>query len=386
MYNKNLIFVAACLGMLLFGIVLITLGSILPAVVSHFALEPMAAGYLASLLPLGILAGSLFFGPIVDRYGYKQLLLLSSALVCLSMEGIAFATSILHLQLSIAGIGLAGGAINGGTNALVADISDEQKGARLSLLGVFFGLGALGMPVVLGALSQSASYDRVLAWVGIAVLVPAAFFLVIRFPLPKQPQGFPLAAGAAIIKQRPLLLCAAALFLESGLEGLVNNWTTTFLQQKALAVTADALFSLSCFVAGMTVTRLVLGWLLRRFTPYYVLFVSLTIAFAGSIVLMASTSLPLAVAGLILLGIGLAAGFPVILAYVGNLYPTITGTAFGIVLTVALTGNMLLNYTMGVIAQANGMQKLPLVLAVSLVVMTLVIGSGRNVFVERKSS
>ena len=51
-------------------------------------------------------------------------------------------------------IGFGGGIINGGTNALVADISAENKGANLSLLGVFFGIGALGMPLLLGVLSK----------------------------------------------------------------------------------------------------------------------------------------------------------------------------------------------------------------------------------------
>ena len=34
--------------------------------------------------------------------------------------------------------GLGGGAINGATSALVSDISEKEKGANLSLLGVFF--------------------------------------------------------------------------------------------------------------------------------------------------------------------------------------------------------------------------------------------------------
>ena len=51
--------------------------------------------------------------------------------------------------------GVSGGIINGGTNAVVSDISEGHKGADLSLLGVFFGLGALGMPLVLGALQKA---------------------------------------------------------------------------------------------------------------------------------------------------------------------------------------------------------------------------------------
>jgi hypothetical protein len=36
----------------------------------------------------------------------------------------------------------------------VADISKDSKTANLSLLGVFFGIGALGMPFILGLLRE----------------------------------------------------------------------------------------------------------------------------------------------------------------------------------------------------------------------------------------
>jgi MFS family permease len=40
--------------------------------------------------------------------------------------------------------GFGGGAINGACNAVVADISEEHKGANLSLLGGFFCIGCFG--------------------------------------------------------------------------------------------------------------------------------------------------------------------------------------------------------------------------------------------------
>ncbi len=163
MYNKKLVFSAACLGMLLFGIVLISLGSILPSITIKFELDEISIGTLASILPFGILAGSLVFGPIVDRYGYKNLLIICSLMVLAGLEGIAYAESLFVLQISMLLIGFGGGVINGGTNALVSDISTKDKGASLSYLGVFFGIGALGMPAILGLLSRiifSVEYHR----------------------------------------------------------------------------------------------------------------------------------------------------------------------------------------------------------------------------------
>src|SRR5438270_3420737 len=180
MYKRNLVFAAACLGMLLFGIVFLSLGSVVNLLQAKFNLDNNSIGTLTALLPFGILAGSLIFGPVVDRYGYKSLLILCALLVMAGVEGIAFAKTIGVVQVCIVLIGFGGGILNGATNALVADVSAGQRGAKLSLLGVFFGIGALGMPAILGALSKHYSQESIVAGVGLFVLVPVAYFLWIQ--------------------------------------------------------------------------------------------------------------------------------------------------------------------------------------------------------------
>src|SRR3569833_1529093 len=87
--------VAVCyLGMLAFGIVLTTLGAILPSLIARFGMSKTDAGALFVVMSFGILVGSLVFGPIVDRRGYKGMLLAGVALVALGLGGIAFAPSV----------------------------------------------------------------------------------------------------------------------------------------------------------------------------------------------------------------------------------------------------------------------------------------------------
>ncbi len=135
MVNRGLVFGTACLGMLLFGVVLISIGSILPGLTEKFSLDDIAAGTLAALLPAGILFGSMLFGPIADRYGYRTLLAVCTLLVCLSLEGVAFAGSLAQLMASVFLLGFGGGVLNGATNALVADISAAGRGASLKPVG-----------------------------------------------------------------------------------------------------------------------------------------------------------------------------------------------------------------------------------------------------------
>lgn len=362
-YSNNLLFIAASLGMLLFGIVLISLGSILPHLRDLFKLSDLATGSLLSLLPLGILIGSLVFGPVVDRYGYKILLLVSGLLIFFGLEGIALTGNLTILRISILFIGVGGGAINGGANALVADTAEGNRGARLSLLGVFFGIGALGVPSLLGILVNVLSYEKILFWIGISVWLPILLFLLIRFPAPKNPQGFPMREAMKLLKNPWIILTGFVLFIQSGMEGLANNWSTTFLQENKGFINQHALFSLSYLVAGMIATRLILGWALHHVRSGLVLIGSIGLSISASLILMLAESHLAIYAGMAMLGAGLAACFPVVMGYVTEKYKSLSGTALSMVLVLALLGNMIINYVMGSLANAHGTGIMPVFLA-----------------------
>jgi predicted permease len=74
----------------------------------------------------------------------------------------------------------------------------------------------------------------------------------------------------------------------------------------------------------------------------------------GLILLRTGSSLTPALMGLMVLGAGLACGFPVMLGFVGERYRELSGTAFSFVLVVGLLGNISVNYCMGVISQNYG--------------------------------
>lgn len=373
MYNFRSVFSAACLGMLLFGIVMISLGTINTFLTAKLGLDELTVGSLAALLPFGILAGSIVFGPVVDRYGYKIVLIVCALLILIAIEGIAFANAFFFIQLSFFLIGFGGGAINGSTNALVADISTENKGAKLSLLGVFYGIGALGMPAVLGIMSKYFSYENIVKVIGLVVLLPVIFFIFIRFPEPKQKQGFPIKKSFGLLKDMTLVLIGFILFFESGIEGIINNWTTTYLQKDIGVDTRDALFALSYLIISLTLTRLVLGSLLKRVRSYIILIGCLCFILAGSLIMMFTVSYAISILGLIFLGIGFAAGFPVMLSYVGEIYADLSGTAFSIVFVIALLGNMLHNYLAGIIAYNYGIRHYLTIVLVSVISMFILL-------------
>ena len=371
MYKKKVVFWAACIGMLLFGICLITLGSVASDLRIKLHLDAISAGTLFSIMPLGILTGSLLFGPIVDKYGYRILLSVSAIFMFAGFEGIAFSSSTSLLKIFVFLFGIGGGAVNGSTNALVADISDKDKGANLSLLGVFFGIGALGMPLITGILKNRFSFEVILSVVGIVTLLTGISFILMKFPPPKQIQGFPITQSVSLIKDKVLILIAFFLFFQSGFEGIMNNWTTTYIVKQQSVQQSYALYALSSFVAGMTIMRLISGSIFRSVSEKRLLIFSFGLLLLGLIFLTAGNLFILSVTGLILVGAGLASGFPVMLGFVSSRFAEISGTAFSIVLFIALLGNVLINYSMGIIAQNFGIQHLVTVAFAESVIMIL---------------
>jgi fucose permease len=140
---------------------------------------------------------------------------------------------------------------------------------------------------------------------------------------------------------------------------MVNNWTVIYLERSVAATSEAALLALTILAASLTIARLLLGRLLKRFSPHRIVYACLACALSGGILLLTANTTGMAKAGIVLLGMGFAPVFPVVLGYVGERYPALTGTAFSIALVIALAGNMLLNGLVGVLAESNGIGVFP---------------------------
>lgn len=375
-YNKKLIFAAACVDILVFGIGVISLGSILPFLTTKFGLDEMAKGTLASLLPLGILIGSLVFGPVVDKYSYKNLLGLSILLNILGLELIAWANSFFLLGSAFFLIGWGGGMINGATSALVSDISEdhgENKGANLSLFGVFFGLGTLGMPVVLGFLSDRYDTDTIVAGIGLVMILPLVFNLILTFPQPKQAQSIAIKQFFSLARNQLLLVFGFVLFFQSGLEGITNNWTTSYLIEVIGIGEKKALLTLTLYVGIFTMGRFALGLLLKVVAAGKVLFTSVSLVLVGGLITILAGDLTIYILGLVCIALGLSGGFPIVLGMVGDRFASWTGTAFGVVFSVALVGNIIINYLTGVASEFWTIRSFPVLFLASGILMFIML-------------
>jgi fucose permease len=136
---------------------------------------------------------------------------------------------------------------------------------------------------------------------------------------------------------------------------------------------------LSLYWLGFMLARGALGMLRKPPSPTRLLLSCLTVALIGAMLLITTQSPPVAALGVFCLGLGFAATFPVVLALVGDRYASLSGTAFSVVMVMALTGGMLLPYATGVLGGAYGLRGSFTIVPASLVLLgsLLVVASSR---------
>jgi MFS family permease len=222
--------VSAWAGIFVFGIVMAVLGAILPSLFERIQFSKSEAGNLFFFMNLAMLGMSVVFGPVVDRFGYRVFLALCCLLVSVSFLVFTVAPTYPLLVLAALFLGLGGGGLNGGSNALTSDLNPESRSAALNLLGIFFGFGALLIPFLIGTLLGRLGLKPILVIATVLSLIPFALFLLLRFPPAKQARAFRCGRRrrSSAIRSSG---CADFFFFESGNEFTVGGWVSTYLAE-----------------------------------------------------------------------------------------------------------------------------------------------------------
>lgn len=352
-YDKHIIYWACCAGLFLFGMALA-----LPAAVSldlrlHYGLDAVAAAALLSRMPLGLLAGSLMFGPLSGGVGYRFVMVAAALGMFAGFRGVAFAGEVRALEGWMFCLGVSGGMMNGAANALVADMAVRGKGASLSLLGVAFGAGLLAMPQLMVMLTREWPWRQLLEGIGCFALGLGIICVMTRFPVRRAPVEL-----RRLLRDGALWWIGIFLFFQCGFESVLYHWGAQYLSAGLGWGERESVFGLTLCVAGMTVVRLLLGSVFRNISPRQLLAVSLLLLPAGILLLKLAGGFMPAAMGMLMLGGGLAGGFPIMLGFVGERYPGQSGGAIGMVMGIAVAGRLWVDALMPWGMQEWGMQYL----------------------------
>src|SRR6516162_3725709 len=162
----------------------------LPEMRARLEIDLAQQGNMFLLLYVGILLATLVAGPVIDAIGNKVVLVASSVLVATGMAGLAYAHSFGGAAIPAVLLGVGGGGLNTSTNVLVSDLYGEKRGPMLNLLGIFYGIGALCIPLLAAVLAGYLPIaSQLLICSGLAGAC-AVLFLILRFPAVRAAQSF----------------------------------------------------------------------------------------------------------------------------------------------------------------------------------------------------
>jgi len=377
---------AAYAGMFGFGIVMASLGAILPLVSHRLHFDLSQAGNLFLAMNGAMLVVTVCVGPLLDRFGTKAAFVIAPLFVAGALVLIAGTDKFGGLAIAVALLGAGGGALNQASNTLIAGLHDDpkKKNAALNLLGVFFGFGALFIPFTIGSLLQSLGLSVILYLGALLSLVPAAG-IALPFPAPPQATGVPMSDVLRLARQPLIIVFALLLFCESGNEFLLGGYVTTFLTRNLGATVAAASYLLAAYWGALMIGRIILSRVLL-WASGGVLILSSAIGVAVAVaLLLLSTALPMAGVAIVLLGLCTAAIFPTTLGIAGGQYPRHSGTVFSILIGVALSGGMTLPWIAGQLSASRGAGAgLMLAIGSALVIGVLALSAGRVMRREKR--
>jgi fucose permease len=366
---------AAAGGIFMFGVVMALLGATLLPLAERVHLDAARAGDVFLVMNFGIFLALAASGPALDRFGTRPVLLGGALSLGVGLLLLARAEVFASVAVAVFCIGLGGGALNTGANALVSDAYSEGRARALNVLGIFFGFGAIAMPFAIGTISARFSLGQILAAASVLPLACAALYAVLPFPPAREARGFRLGEALQLAREPGVLLFAFLLFFQSGNEFTMGGWISSFAARETGASMQVATFVVTCYWAAMMLGRWVSAKLLRYVGSAKLVAASGALAAAATALLVSAETPGTAASAAGLVGLAYAAVYPTTLGMAGDRFPRFPGTLFGLLFSIALIGGMSFPWAAGHVAQSFGYRMgllLPLIGAVGVAVLALV--------------
>jgi fucose permease len=362
--------VSAILAIFIYGMIAAMLGTILPELSDRFHLSPRQNGTIAFAQALGLIIASVGVGPLLDNEGKKLGLILGLAFISIALFSLPRAPGFRAILVAMFLLGVGGGIVVTGANALVSDVSQAHRAIALNLVNLFFGLGGLATPFIAANLFAR-NWLRLCYTIASLTVVTLAIEAATKMPAPTGAERFVLAQAAPVLARPLLFLLGLFLFLYVSCEVGIWNWLPRHLIAQGIPE-SRALNILSLgFALGLLIGRVGISPILIR-VPAITVMLAASAAMAVTTFLMLRTNGPAAAAVLVFLaGLAMAPVFPTTLAVVGDTFPRMTSTAIGFVITCGWIGLAVSSRVIGFIAgpDPRRLRKALLVIPASSVLM-----------------
>jgi MFS family permease len=359
----------------------------IPAIRDELDLTAGQLGLLLLTLSAGSVLGLPAAGAIVLRIGPARTVLGGAVLVSAGMAVIGVGGgSVGNVVLAAAGLFAFGAGSGVWDVAMNVEGADVERRLGRTIMPRFHAAWSLGSVTGAGLGAVAAVSDTSLdAHLSVAaVVILAGVIVAVRSFTPvalavdataDNGGGKPRHPMAAWLEPRTLLI--GLLVLSAALtEGAANDWLALGLVDGYGASHAVAAIGFAVFVSAMTTGRVSGTWLLDRYGRVVVLRSGIAIAIGGLALFVLGGSLPLAMIGALLWGLGASLGFPVGMSAAAD-DSSFAAARVSVVASIGYTAFLAGPPLIGLLADRVGVLRALLVIIATLVLSFAVTGSAR---------
>ena len=351
------------------------LGAAWPSMVPELGTPVSFAGVIFIIISVGTVVSSLLSQRLNLRFGPGRVTAFSVAMTAAALFGFASCRSTWQLCLWALPYGLGAGSVDACLNNYVAL---HYASRHMSWLHCMWGIGASVGPYIMGAvLSAGRHWSAGYRSIGVLQLALTAL-LLLSLPLWKkgEEQGEGEKAKPLRLKEilaipgaKPLLL---AFFCYCALEQTMGLWAGSYLALYRSFTPERAAGFTGLFFLGITLGRALNGFLTIRFSDSFLTRTGFVIMALGIAAVLLPLGDALALAGLVLVGLGCAPVYPCIIhATPARFGAGRSQAVIGILMAGAYLGNCLMPPLFGLIANHISIGLLPPYLLLLLAVMAL---------------
>ena len=322
------------------------LGSAWPSMYLQLSVPVSYAGVLSMIISLGTIVSSLNSDRLTRRLGTGRVTALSVGLTAAALLGFSVSPSFGALCLWAVPYGLGAGSVDAALNNYVAL---HYKSCHMSWLHCMWGVGTTVGPVVMGAaLSGGMSWHAGYRFIALFQIALSAV-LFCSLPLwgsrpgsspdtDPEPRPLRLPQVVALPGAKEVMLC---FFCYCGLETTAGLWASSYLTLSRGVSPHTAAGFASLFYIGITAGRAASGFLTLKFNDTQMIRLGQWILGAGILALLLPGPPVLALAGLILAGLGCAPIYPSIVHSTPDHFGAERSQAvIGIQMATAYVGNL----------------------------------------------
>jgi MFS transporter, FHS family, glucose/mannose:H+ symporter len=297
-----------CIGFVICGIVTVLPGPLLPLLAARWGLPDVQSGGFFAAEFAASTVGAIFSPRRLDRSlpGGFALMCAGVALLAVAASSPTAATG--H-ALALAAFALVGFGIGLSVTAtnLTAGAASSGRGRRLSIVNLWWGIGAVACPWVIAWAERSHRMRPLLLVLALAAAgMFAALAPLLRVPVEPSPR----APAAPSSQLATLVFFALFLFLYVGVENAVGGWIATYAHRFSGFTLADASLTVSIYWMALLAGRGLTSLALRRFSESAVLLPSLVLALAAVAALIQPHAPATVLVAVAAAGIGFGPIFP----------------------------------------------------------------------------